>query len=582
VSPKQHIAPGARVVRRLAAGAAVALSALAALAPGAANAGTYQMYNCHVAGHETGNQGPWTQSTAYGTPGMTFWSACGGAGGVDGYVFGPYASGAIGANSRVNLTLTKDNSNISITGMKLWWRGMTGIASGYANNPITATVWKDGTKLAEWSGGQTANYFATPFEMNPSQQVTLSLACAPSGPCQPSWAFPLEVSGAETTLVENVLPGAAITGGMLTAGGAQSGTKTVTVEGTDPDSGVRKLEVLLDAVVVASNDYKRDWTKPLSEQQAGTCAFDSWRACDATRTVSLNVDTRDLADGAYALSARVTDAAGNVRTVQAGQPVVIDNVVDPAAPAPVQPTGTTGPAGSNGSNGGPGPIGANGRDGAVLTINGVNGSPNATVRATFASTRRGIITSAYGKKVLVTGQLTGPNGQPITGARVAVMQQDKMVGAKMVPAGEVVTDKDGKFRYVTTAQRSRTVRFGYRAHLQDVDFAQTTDISLGVVAKVAFKTNRKSLRNGQTVRFSGSVAGAPANARKVVELQVKKPSGWMTFRSTRLRNGRFSEPYRFTATRGRQTYVFRARVRQEAGFPFLTGVSKSAKVTVRG
>ena len=56
----------------------------------------------------------------------------------------------------------------------------------------------------------------------------------------------------------------------------------------------------------------------------------------------------------------------------------------------------------------------------------------------------------------------------------------------------------------------------------------------------------------------------------------------MTFRSTRLRNGRFSEKYRFTRTRGRVTYAFRARVRQEAGFPFLTGVSPQAKVTVRG
>ena len=113
MSPKQQI------TRRLALAAAGALSARAALAPGAANAGTYQMYNCHVAGHETGHHGPWTQSTAYGIPGVGFASACGGAGGPAGYAFGPYASGALGANSRVNLTLAKDNSNIAISGMKL-------------------------------------------------------------------------------------------------------------------------------------------------------------------------------------------------------------------------------------------------------------------------------------------------------------------------------------------------------------------------------------------------------------------------------------------------------------------------------
>ena len=579
MSPKQHITPGARITRRLSLTAAAALSALA-IAPGAANAGTYQMYNCHVAGHETANHGPWAQSTAFGSPGAAFMSGCHNAGSADGYEFGLYAPGALGANSRVNLTLSKDNSNITITGTKLWFKALTGIAPGYAANQITANVWKDGVKWAEWKGGQNAAYMSTPMELDPTQTIQLSLACAASGPCQPNWAYPLEVSGAQTDLVENVLPGAAITGGTLTAGGAQAGTKTVSVEGTDPDSGVRKLEVLLDDMLVAKVDYDRDWTKPLSEQKAGTCAFDSWRACDATRTVSLNVNTRDLADGAYALSTRVTDAAGNTRTVQAAQPVSIDNVPDGVAPRAPDPVVV--PPGRNGSEGATGATGPSGANGAVLTVNGVNGSTKATVRAAFASTRRGTIKSAYGKKVLITGQLTAPNGQPITGARVAVLLQDKMVGAKLIPAGEVITDKDGKYRYVTTALRSRTVRFGYRANLEDADFAATTDISLGVIAKLALKTNKRSLRNGQTVRFSGSVAGAPANARKVVELQVKKPSGWMTFRSTRLRKGKFSEKYRFTATRGRKTYVFRARVRQEAGFPFLTGLSKQVKVTVRG
>ncbi len=46
--------------------------------------------------------------------------------------------------------------------------------------------------------------------------------------------------------------------------------------------------------------------------------------------------------------------------------------------------------------------------------------------------------------------------------------------------------------------------------------------------------------------------------------------------------GRFSYAYRFKRTHGRVTYVFRARVREEAGFPFLSGTSKTRKVTVRG
>jgi hypothetical protein len=395
----------------------------------------------------------------------------------------------------------------------------------------------------------------------------------------------IRIQGAQVDLVENVAPAASITGGTLTAAGAHSGTRTVAVQGADGDSGVRKVEVLLDDHLVGKVDYNRDWTKPLSEQPAGTCAFDNWNACPTSQSPSFSVDTRLVPDGAYALSTRVTDAAGNVATTRAAQPVSIDNVPDPIAPrAPDPIPGAPGANGANGPSGNVGPTGPGGANGSsvVLTVNGANGTANATVKATFAGTNRASINAAYGKKVLITGQLTAPNGRPITGARVSVQLQDKMVGAKPVPAGEVVTDNDGKFRYVTTAQRSRTVRFGYRANLEDAAFSQITDISLNVIPKVSLRTNRKALRNGQTVRFSGSIAGAPANARKVVELQVKKGKRWMTFTTTRLHNGKFSQKYRFTATHRRTVYSFRARVRQEAGFPFLTGVSKQVKVTVRG
>jgi hypothetical protein len=152
----------------------------------------------------------------------------------------------------------------------------------------------------------------------------------------------------------------------------------------------------------------------------------------------------------------------------------------------------------------------------------------------------------------------------------------------MVPAGEVVTDGTGRFRYVTTAVRSRTIRFAYRAQVGDMAIADTTDVALSVAPRITLRRNRSSLRNGQVVTFSGAVAGAPGNARKVVELQVKKGRRWMTFRSTRLHKGAFRERYRFVNTRSRQTYVFRARVRQESGFPFASGASKPVKVTVRG
>ena len=87
MSPKQHISPGARVARRLAAGAAAALCALAALAPGAANAGTYHMYNCRVPGKETGTKGPWTfTANAFGISNLVAYDDCA----VNGGSFGNY------------------------------------------------------------------------------------------------------------------------------------------------------------------------------------------------------------------------------------------------------------------------------------------------------------------------------------------------------------------------------------------------------------------------------------------------------------------------------------------------------------
>src|SRR5215218_177162 len=482
VSPKQHISPGARVARRLAAGAAAALCALAALAPGAANAGTYHMYNCRVPGKETGTKGPWTfTANAFGISNLVAYDDCA----VNGGSFGNYLPGGpMGGNSQSKLVLSKDNHRLSITAMKTWVNIDHATYVPY-NSTAMAALWVDGAKVSEWDGskpetpwpGKQYDYTGASglaISPTPTQRVELSTTCPAGGGCQ-IYANPYKVYGVDTTLSEGVAPGANVAG-PLTAPGAKTGTVSVEVAATDDDSGVRTIEALLDDQVVGSVDYARDWAKPLSEQKPGTCAFDSWRACDAARTVEMSVNTKLVPDGAYALTARVTDAAGNARTVQAAQPVSIDNVPDPIAPRAPDPipgvpgrTGSDGPAGPNGADG------ANGRDGATRSVNGVNGSPGATVKAAFVATHRGIIRSAYGKKVLITGRLTAPNGRPITGARVAVLQQDKMVGAKMTPAGEVVTDKDGSFRYVTTAQRSRTIRFGYRANLQDTDFAQTTD-----------------------------------------------------------------------------------------------------------
>jgi hypothetical protein len=373
-------------------------------------------------------------------------------------------------------------------------------------------------------------------------------------------------------LREDVLPTVTIDGGSLTQPAPRTGTKTISFTAADDESGVERVDVLLDGIVVASQVDTRDLTRPIA-QQTGDCTFTALRACPATASGSLAVNTTSIPDGAYALEVRATDAAGNTRTSGLAQPVVIDNVPDTVATPPVPSQGAVGSATRTDAPAKP----------AVAPLdNGSGASSNASLRATFAASRRGVVTSRYGKQVLIIGQLKRPDGRPIAGAKLQVLHQDKTVGAAMAQVAEVTTDAQGTFRHVTTADRSRTIRLGYRARHADVEFADTTDIALAVVARVGLSTDRVTLRNGQAVRFRGTIAGAPSGSRKVVELQVKKGKGWMTFRSTRLRGGRFSESYKFTRTYGTAKYVFRARVRAESGFPFTTGHSKQIRVTVRG
>jgi hypothetical protein len=94
----------------------------------------------------------------------------------------------------------------------------------------------------------------------------------------------------------------------------------------------------------------------------------------------------------------------------------------------------------------------------------------------------------------------------------------------------------------------------------------------------------RNLRNGHSVTFSGRLRGLPVPpSGKLVELQVRFPTGWQTFKTIRTNStGKWAARYRFTRTRGSVRYRFRARMPRETGYPFDTGVSHSVSVRVRG
>jgi hypothetical protein len=128
---------------------------------------------------------------------------------------------------------------------------------------------------------------------------------------------------------------------------------------------------------------------------------------------------------------------------------------------------------------------------------------------------------------------------------------------------------------------SRLIRFAYAAQRDSTAYTATIDVELRVKPVLSLKVNRKSLPNGKSVTFTGRLPGAPKGSRKVIELQAKVGSGWRTFATVRLgRKGTFRHSYRFTATTQTRSYVFRARLRKENGFPFESGYSKVTRVKV--
>jgi hypothetical protein len=186
----------------------------------------------------------------------------------------------------------------------------------------------------------------------------------------------------------------------------------------------------------------------------------------------------------------------------------------------------------------------------------------------------------FGQTVHVRGRLVAPNGSGVADAEVQVLARSDATPER--PVEVVRTGSDGRFHYVTVADSSRTLRFLHAA--TPTVLPAGAEVSLTVPAATTARVRPRRLRNGRSVTFSGRLRGRPVPpSGKLVELQVRFPTGWQTFRTIRTdADGNWAARYRFTRTRGSVRYRFRARMPREAGYPFDTGVSRSVSVRVRG
>jgi hypothetical protein len=290
-------------------------------------------------------------------------------------------------------------------------------------------------------------------------------------------------------------------------------------------------------------------------RRRGANEWTSLKASPEREGFSTVIDDEHLRDGIYDLRARAVDLAGNERST--------DRLTDGRRAELALPL--------------------------RIKTRLVVGKPKR-VRAIGARGKRryrivliGKPRSRFGRTIPLRGRLTSPGGNPLVGRNIQVLEQTHLRAAPWRPIATLRTSRTGRFTFKALRGPSRTLRFRFGG--TDTIRGRTAEVRLGVRAATTMTVDRIRVVNGDGVTFRGRLQGRPYPASgKLVEVQARARGRWVTFGTTRAhaRTGRWSFPYRFSATRGTVQYRFRARVPRDSGYPYETGTSPAVAVGVRG
>lgn len=217
----------------------------------------------------------------------------------------------------------------------------------------------------------------------------------------------------------------------------------------------------------------------------------------------------------------------------------------------------------------------------VRVDNSCVGSPAAggeLLNAAFARSHSDTITVGYNEGAKVVGQLTNNAGDPIAGAKICIKSRTLAPGRRARPLEAVETDAGGHYAYVVPPGPNREFVVAYRYDASQI----ARSVRYYSPVRPSLHSSPRSLRGHRQLHLWGQLPG-PRAARRVVVLQanVLGSKRWITFRkATTGRKGRFHSRYRFRSTTRTTTYRFRALVPHQAGYPWVEGHSKAAKVTV--
>jgi hypothetical protein len=243
--------------------------------------------------------------------------------------------------------------------------------------------------------------------------------------------------------------------------------------------------------------------------------------CPLSGAHDFKIDTRGLSDGAHSISFVVTDVAGN-RVISKAYDMVV----------------RTGPA---------------------------------AVPAGMLAAERPQIRATYDAAPVIRATLRDPAGNPLAGLKVGVAVRSAVTGAAFVLDTPVFSDASGGVTVRLPKGTSREVKLTYGD--------QTAIVKVVVRAPLRLRISPTTTRNGHSIRLSGSVPRATGSTK--VELQAKSGRKWIPFKTTVLRDGRFSARYRFTRTFATTRYRFRAVIHGDPRFPYAPATSRVASVRVR-
>ncbi len=491
-----------------------------------AMAGAYKMYSCNVPGRSgvVLSASPWRALLDGSNTHAFDLCSTGGGFGLELNQQQPFMARGVTAGFELRRPEGGPKEAIGIVGYRTWINADFTGASAFVE--VGGAVSPPGGSNAD-----NAPWVSTPFPAtNPAVYVLLYCATGQEA-CRFSNARPMTIRGIASDLYEAALPAGSLAGGTLLTGQAQRGSRTVSFNATDDESGVAKVEFLLGSAVVAVENLDADPTE---------CPHVDWAACPSRHSGEFSVDTSSLAEGDYVGTLRVTDAAGNRRVIKHPDVITVS------------------------------------RSAAATSIPTVSADGSSRLTAQFATNSRSTYTTSYGRAARIRGRLTAANGQPIANASLVVTEKyDSGTGSQTRNA---TTGNDGKYSYRLSGRKpSRRIEIRYPGPA-----SRTVATKLRLLVK-ASATLSVSLR-GVMVSYKGRIITRPMpRGGKKIYIQGRAKGGaWQRFAARKTgASGRFRGQYRLRVRRPGIELQFRVEIPRQKGYAYAAQVGAPISKTVR-